>query len=457
METARELFAGRPQPVSPAGVLARVREARQVEDAAAAEVLCQAVAWAHQHPAEVDDACTFVSDRGEDTGIAIAGEGAPAVSEFAVIELATALGLSDASGRALVGQALELAHRLPRVWDRVVTGDLAPWRARRIAERTTVLSPEAVAYVDVNVAPFAHKLGPAATQRLVEEAIARFMPDYADQLRQAAADGRHFTVEHTQVSFEGTSAVHGELDLADALDLDAAVAAGADQLAALGCAESLDVRRARAVGEIARTQVALALDTAVPPPPRRTPARRDVTLYVHLAEQAVTGTDGTHLGRVENRGPHLVTAQTIRQWLAVDGATVRVQPVIDLNDRLSATSHELPDRMTEQATLRDQTCTFPHCSRPARGCDDEHCVPWDAGGPTSSTNTAKVCRKHHRAKTHGGWTYRIIRPGTYEWTSPHGYRYLRDPSGTVDLNPLAAAPPHPLEEWDDLDTPLPDQ
>jgi dipeptidase E len=39
METARELFADRPQPVSPAGVLARIREARQVEDAAAVEVL----------------------------------------------------------------------------------------------------------------------------------------------------------------------------------------------------------------------------------------------------------------------------------------------------------------------------------------------------------------------------------------------------------------------------------
>ncbi|HET7684196.1 MAG TPA: hypothetical protein VFK34_11085, partial [Marmoricola sp.] len=92
-------------------------------------------------------------------------------------------------------------------------------------------------------------------------------------------------------------------------------------------------------------------------------------------------------------------------------------------------------RMSEQAVLRDGTCIFPHCTRPARGCEDEHCIPYDAGGPSASDNTGKMCCKHHRAKTHGGWRYRIIRPGTYEWTSPHGYRYIRDPSGTIDLTP----------------------
>jgi hypothetical protein len=434
-----------------AAVLAGARSARAAADAAAAEVLQAAVQWAHLHTVEdLDEASTVLSERGEDTGIAIAGEGCPLVSEFAVVEFATALGLSDFAGRALVGQALELVHRLPRVWARVSAGDLPAWRARRIAETTMVLSVEAAAYVDVQVAPFAHKIGRAATERLVEEAIARFMPDYAEERRERAADGRHFSVEHRQVSFEGTSVVHGELDLADALDLDAAVAAAAEQLKALGSTESLDVRRAKGVGEIARTQLTLDV-TQVPEPdeghptdpgfPKSRRARREVVLYVHLSHDAVRGAGGrrgVHLGRVENAGPHLLTAETIRAWLGVEGARIRVQPVLDLNEQLTATSHELPERMTEQATLRDGTCIFPHCTRPARGCDDEHCVPWDAGGPSASGNVAKLCRKHHRAKTHGGWSYRIIRPGTYEWTSPHGYRYIRDPSGTIDLTPLVS-------------------
>ena len=241
-------------------VLAGVRRARAAENAAAAEVLQHAVAWAALHEVtEVEDAATWHAGRGQDTGIPIAGEGAPLVSEFAVAELATALGLSAGSGRHLLAQALELAHRLPQLWARVRDGSLAPWRARRIAEETLTLSPEAAAYVDQMVAPYAHKTGPAQTQRLVAEAIAQHMPEVAAEQRQRAAEQRYFTIDHDQVSFAGTSRVHGELDLADALDLDDAVAAGAAELAALGNQESLDVRRSLAVGMLARGEHTLEL------------------------------------------------------------------------------------------------------------------------------------------------------------------------------------------------------
>ena len=61
-------------------------------------------------------------------------------------------------------------------------------------------------------------------ERLVDEAIATLMPELAEERRLATADGRYFTVEPQQISYAGTSAVHGELDLADALDLEQAVA-----------------------------------------------------------------------------------------------------------------------------------------------------------------------------------------------------------------------------------------
>src|SRR3954447_3632152 len=109
------------------------------------------------------------------------------------------------------------------------------------------------------LAPFAHRTGPAQTQRLVEEAIARYMPEYAAEQRDRAAEQRYFSIDHDQVSFAGTTRVHGELDLADALDLEDAVRAGAEQLKALGNEESLDVRRSLAVGMLARGQEALEL------------------------------------------------------------------------------------------------------------------------------------------------------------------------------------------------------
>jgi hypothetical protein len=68
-------------------------------------------------------------------------------------------------------------------------------------------------------------------------------------------------------------------------------------------------------------------------------------------------------------------------------------------------------------------------------------VLWEHGGPTSSDNLAALCRRHHRLKTHGGWTYTMVEPGTYLWHSPFGYSWLRDRSGTTDLTPAAAEPP----------------
>src|SRR3954468_9746140 len=182
-----------------AAVLASARRARADANAAEARVLADAVEWAHLH--QVDDldlAATVLVEHGKDTGIPIAGDGAPLVSQFAVAEFAAALGLTAGAGRTLVGHALELAHRLPKTWARVQDGSLAPWRARRIAEQTLCLSVEAAAYVDRMVAPFAHRTGIAQTQRLVEDAIARFMPQFAAERRDRASGPRDFAIAHHQ-------------------------------------------------------------------------------------------------------------------------------------------------------------------------------------------------------------------------------------------------------------------
>jgi len=89
----------------------------------------------------------------------------------------------------------------------------------------------------------------------------------------------------------------------------------------------------------------------------------------------------------------------------------------------------------------------PWCHRPARRCDLDHLDPYvdrDQGGPpgqTSTDNLAPLCRLHHRMKTHGGWTYTMVEPGVFLWTSPHGHTWLRDHTGTTDLTPPTVDPP----------------
>jgi hypothetical protein len=54
--------------------------------------------------------------------------------------------------------------------------------------------------------------------------------------------------------------------------------------------------------------------------------------------------------------------------------------------------------------------------------------------PVTTCELAPLCRTHHRPKTHGAWTYTPLEPGTFLWTSPHGYQYLRDHTGTLDVS-----------------------
>ncbi len=439
----------RPDLDTAAAVLAFARERRVDAERAEADVLLAAVTWAEQHPPESIDLAATWTTGGGDTGIPLAGPGAPLVAEFCLAEFALAVGRSTDSGRVLVADAVELKYRLPRHWARVQAGSLPVWRARRVAQATLGLTLEAAGFVDAQVAPFAHKIGPAQLDRLLTEAIARFMPDHAEENAQRAADGRHVTFHHQQVSFTGTTYLEAELDLADALDLDAALARGAETLAVAGSTESLDVRRAIAAGELARRQLALDLTTAAEQTGTTTKASRprQVVLYVHLSKAAITGTsDCVDLARVENTRCG-VTADQVRTWCANPDTQVTVKPVIDLDEHIHVDAYEVPERLQEQTELRDLACVFPWCTRPARRCDSEHCLPHDQGGSTCSCNIAPLCRRHHRLKTHSTWTYTTLEPGAFLWSSPHGYQFLRDHTGTQDVTrerppPRSTDPPH---------------
>ncbi|QYJ03864.1 HNH endonuclease [Nocardioides panacisoli] len=409
------------------------------------------VAWAEVNTVETPEDAATLSDGFVDTGVPIAGDGAPLVSEFALMELCAVLGRSTAGGREYVGKVLETAYRLPSVWQGVLEGRVPVWRAQRIADTTRLLSAEAAEYVDHHLATFAATCTFAQVDRLVEEALARFDPETAEERRREAAEGRRFDVHTDDAGIEGTVAVDGVLDVADALDLDAALAERATELAQLGCEESRDVRRSMAAGDLARGNQSLGLghetgaaglDTRSLVPHERgsttknrttTTSRRAVDLHVHLTDTALT-TDGVGtIGRLGNtRTP--ITTQQIRHWCSAPGTTIIVRPVIDLAGHEPIEAYEIPDRHHRQVRLRDPVCAFPHCNRRAERCDTDHAQPHADGGATCPCNLVPLCRGHHRAKTHSDWGYTILDPGTYLWTSPHGHQFLVDHRGTRDLD-----------------------
>jgi hypothetical protein len=108
-----------------------IRERRAAENQAAADQLVLAAQWADLHPPEsIHDAASFTT-AGCEHEEPIAGDGCPLVAEFCVSELGGVLGLSTTAAKKLIGQALELRHRLPRLWAQVQAGRVPAWKHAR--------------------------------------------------------------------------------------------------------------------------------------------------------------------------------------------------------------------------------------------------------------------------------------------------------------------------------------
>jgi hypothetical protein len=400
-----------------AAVLSGLRGHQADRDAAEIRILQTTIEWAILHEVEADQDAAHHGYFG-DRPIPLAGVGAPMVAEFAAMEYAAARGMSTDAGNTYLGRALELRYRLPRLWERVINGRLSVWRAGRIADRTMTRPMAGAAQVDRDLATVAHSCSWAQLDRTVEAAMVRFDPEAAEAKRREAAERRHVDVHADEVSFDGTVHIDAEVDLADALDLEEALRAGAKQQADLGSTESLDVRRAKALGDMARRQLAFGFDTEEP--------GRGVDLVVHISEDALTGAET--VGRCGNtRSP--VSAEQVREWCGNPNTKVTVKPVVDLAEHIHVEAYEVPDRLKEQNALVDVHCVFPFCTEPAMRCDTDHVIR-HPDGTTSSGNTAPLCRRHHRAKTHSAWDYTVLARGTYLWTTPNGIKLIRDHRGT---------------------------
>jgi hypothetical protein len=422
----------------PASVLGYARGQKAAEDQAGGQLMQAAARWVSMHST---DSLVGPMDAWHERALPLGGEGCPEVAEFAVAEFSAAMGKSAESGRRYLARAAEGFYRLTRCWARLEAGDLPAWKLGMIADTTMALPPAASAFVDQHVAAVAHKIGPAQLVRLVEEAKALFDPEQTEADRQAAAESRKVDIDLAGAGVDGIVRVDGGLDLADALDLETAVADPAHRLLLAGCTESLDARRSMALGLLARGQRSIDLDDA--PAAELPPAReREVVLHAHLSAAAVTGAAGNggsvDLARVQEV-LQAITVEQVREWCGNRNAKVTVKPILDLSEHIWVMSYEASERLRDQTNHRDGTCVHPFCTRPAVRCDGEHRVPYDPDnpdrGPTCSCNQAPMCRRHHRSKTTGGWTYVTVEPGVYLWRSPLGYQYLRDHTGTIDVTP----------------------
>ncbi len=92
---------------------------------------------------------------------------------------------------------MELRYRLPRLWALVQAGRLQAWKARQVAQHTTHLGAEAVAFVDAQaaIAGAKNRITPNLTG-LVHEALIRFEPETAKRREEAARNHREVRFDY---------------------------------------------------------------------------------------------------------------------------------------------------------------------------------------------------------------------------------------------------------------------
>ncbi len=397
------------------------------------------------------------------------GDGTPEISEFAALEIAAlwSEGVEGVDGR--IREALDLRHRFPGLWNRVMDAELPVWVAAKITGKAARLDRRAAASLDVYVLPMVGAVPIPRLLQAVDGLVAKLTP--ADEAEEMRADDRvRRGVWVTQRPDDRATTVASLSAVLDAPDADAVeqqVRRIARILAQGGDRRGLDARRAAALGVLAHPARALQilqasildeLPTGVGEswgpcpaagqaghlcgritvdPERLLPAAQVV---VHLTDAALAARRGVterdiggrdagrttrdDVARVERIGPVLV------DWLAdlLAHHRVSVRPVLDAEAITPVDSYEIPGRMREAVSYRQPYDCFPGSTRRTwHGCDLDHTEPYKVGGPpgqTSLDNLSPISRRAHRAKTHGGWRLRQPIPGVLIWRSPHGYTYL---------------------------------
>ena len=130
-----------------------------------------------------------------------------------------------------------------------------------------------------------------------------------------------------------------------------------------------------------------------------------------------------------------VTADQVRVWCAAPDARVTVRPVVDLAERIRVDAYQAPDRLAEQIRVRAAPAPSPGARAPRAAATSTMWSPTTPAVRLRATTWLRLCRRHHRLKTFGGWRYEVTGPAAYAWTSPHGLRFHRDQHGTAALDP----------------------
>ena len=333
-------------------------------------------------------------------------------------DVSTALRLSAGTAQSRIDVARTLVNHLPNTCSALATGDISLAHANVIAKETAAairdgLSDYQIFEVEQRAIAHAEFHTPAQVANQVRTSLARIAPETFEDTVARARDTRRVSCYNDS---DGMSTVVAILPAADAqvvmnaIESFIRIANDSDQSKDL---RTTDMKRADAL-----TAIAAASLSASPVAPHRRPISINVTIDLP-----------TLLGLAENPGQlagYGAIPASVARELASDGKWKRFITDPQTGNLLDygRESYEPPQALKDFLIARDRTCRFPGCRRSAALSDLDHAQSWDEGGSTSAENLGALCRRHHRLKTHDGWSVISNPDGSCTWISPLGKKFF---------------------------------
>lgn len=386
--------------------------------------------------------------------VAIAGEVADedggifgAVDDEEREDIATALRLSPTTAQNRIDVARVLVGHLPNTISALATGEISTAHATVIARETATaikngLSEEAVFRVEQTALAHAEFHTPGQVATKVKTTIAKLAPEEFEEIVDRARDARRVSC---YPEADGMATVVAILPAEDAQTVMKSIEAfilkrnqeeeccicGDNADALLGssgnCPQhnpqgvskwsilSADMKRADALTHIASQALASMADDV-------RPHRRPITISVAIDLP-------TLLGLAENPGQlagYGAIPASVARRLAADGNWQRFisDPATGNLLDFGREKYTPPQELVDFLLARDRICRFPGCRRTGHGSDIDHAHSWESGGETNPANLGLLCRRHHRMKTHGGWSLESNPDGSCLWKSPKGKSFF---------------------------------
>jgi hypothetical protein len=336
-------------------------------------------------------------------------------------DVATALRLSPTTAQNRIDVARVLVGHLPNTISALSTGEISVAHATVIARETATairngLSPESIFRVEQTALAHAEFHTPGQVASKVKTTIAKLAPEEFEEIVDRARDARRVTCYSEA---DGMATVVAILPAEDAQtvmkSIEAYIVKRDGEDAAEWSILSADMKRADALTAIASQALAsMANDVQ--------PHRRPITISVAIDLP-------TLLGLAENPGQlagYGAIPASVARRLAADGNWQRFvsDPATGNLLDFGREKYTPPQELVDYLLARDRICRFPGCRRAGQSSDIDHAKSWETGGETNPSNLGLLCRRHHRMKTHGGWSLESNPDGSCLWKSPVGKQFF---------------------------------